>query len=168
MAKFGIKVVTYENWVSPDPLMNSLMMSGKDWLESILEPQLKEIVPLEICKLFEVARDSMLYGYFFYPLFTLALEQLLRVAETAVSEKCKQLTVEKISRNRFIDKLNYLRKAGVLSDEEYSRWNALRNLRNIASHPDQQAIFPPGVTLKFVFDISELINALFAPKPIEI
>lgn len=141
------------------------MMSDEEWVESILKPELKNIVPLEIRKLFEVTRCSMLYGYFFYPLFTLAYEQLLRVAETAISKKCKQITVEKIGKNRLIDKLKYLKNTNNLTDEEFLQWNLLRELRNIASHPDQQTILPPGVSLRFLSDISELINALFSPKP---
>lgn len=164
MTNLGIKNVTHKNWLHPDPLMHSLMMPDEEWVVSILKPELKNIVPLEIRKLFEVTRCSMLYGYFFYPLFTLAYEQLLRVAETAISKKCKQITVEKIGRNRLIDKLKYLKNTNNLTDEEFLQWNLLRELRNIASHPDQQTILPPGISLRFLSDISELINALFSPK----
>lgn len=104
----------------------------------------------------------MLYGYFFYPLFTLAYEQLLRVAEAAISEKCNLINVEKIN-SKFKSKLDCLRKIGILSDHEYHLWNSFRELRNIASHPEQQTILPPGVTLRFISDISESINALFVP-----
>jgi len=31
--------------------------------------------------MYEAARASMCYGYFFYPLYTLATQQLFRVAE---------------------------------------------------------------------------------------
>lgn len=173
MAQLGIKILTLENWMNPDPLMSNLVMvnnknfsimSAEDWAVSILEPKLAETVPIEILKLFEVARGSMLYGYFFYPLFTLAFEQLLRVVEAAVSEKCRQIGASK-SANTFKTRVEYLQKANVLSVEENTLWDALRKLRNIASHPDQQTILPPGVTLEFVFNISELINRLFAPKP---
>ncbi|SDX46257.1 hypothetical protein SAMN05216333_1389 [Nitrosomonas oligotropha] len=104
----------------------------------------------------------MLYGYFFYPLFTLAYEQLLWVAEAAISEKCKLINTEKIN-STYKGKLDYLRKIGVLSDHEYDYWNSFRELRNMASHLEQQRILPPGVTLRFISDISEFINALFVP-----
>ncbi len=163
ITNLGIKNVTYKNWLSSDPLMHQLMMSEEEWVESILKPRLDEkAVPLKICKLFEVARSSMLYGYFFYPLFTLAYEQLLRVAEAAISEKYKLTNAEKINL-KFKGRLDYLKKIGILSDDEYHRWNSFRELRNIASHPEQQTILPPGVTLRFISDISEFINALFVP-----
>ncbi|WP_293008862.1 hypothetical protein [Nitrosomonas sp.] len=170
MTNLGIKIITYENWMNPDPLMKNLVMlqddkisimSAGDWAISILKPKLSETVPLEIHKLFEVARGSMLYGYFFYPLFTLAFEQLLRVAEAAISEKCRQITTDKVGNNTFKDKIARLNKNKFFSDEEYTKWNLLRNLRNLASHPNEQAILPPGITLEFIFNISELINSLF-------
>lgn len=140
--------------------MQQLMMSNEEWVESILKAQLDErTVPSEICKLFEVARSSMLYGYFFYPLFTLAYEQLLRVAEASISEKCNQIGGKKIK--GFKGKLDYLWKIRILSDDEFHRWNLFRELRNAASHPEQQTILPPGVTLRFISDISESINALY-------
>lgn len=174
MTNLGIKIITHENWMSPDPLMKNLVilendkisiMSAGDWAISILKPKLSETVPLEIHKLFEVARASMLYGYFFYPLFTLASEQLFRVAEAAISEKCKQITADKIGKNTFKDKVGRLNKDKLFSDEEYTKWNSLRNLRNIASHPNEQKILPPGIALEFIFNISELINNLFTPMP---
>lgn len=174
MTSLGIKIITHENWMSPDPLMKNLVilendkisiMSAGDWAISILKPKLSETVPLEIHKLFEVARASMLYGYFFYPLFTLASEQLFRVAEAAISEKCKQITADKIGKNTFKDKVGRLNKDKLFSDEEYTKWNSLRNLRNIASHPNEQKILPPGIALEFIFNISELINNLFTPMP---
>ena len=139
MTNLGIKIITHENWMSPDPLMKNLailqdgkisIMPAGDWAISILKPKLSETVPLEIHKLFEVARGSMLYGYFFYPLFTLASEQLFRVAEAAVSEKCKQVATDKISKSTFKDKVDRLNKDKLFSDEEYKKWNSLRETLN--------------------------------------
>ncbi len=174
MINLGIKVITHENWMNPDPLMKNLtmfqdnkisIMSAEDWVISILKPKLLETVPLEICKLFEVARGSMLYGYFFYPLFTLASEQLFRVAEAAISEKCKQITADKMGKKTFKDKVDRLNKDKLFSDEEYTKWSSLRNLRNMASHPNEQTILPPGIAFEFIVNISELINSLFTPIP---
>lgn len=171
MASHGIKVLRLENWMSPDPLMGNLVMpsddsgifssmSGDDWASTILEPNLAERVPNEVLRLFEVARGSMLYGYFFYPLYTLAFEQLTRVAEAAVSEKCKQIGTGK-SINTFDKKLKHLQCKNVLSDAKKREWDSLRTLRNIASHPDQQTIFPPGLVVGMVAKTAGLINELF-------
>ncbi|MCC8996647.1 MAG: hypothetical protein LM517_06275 [Nitrosomonas sp.] len=169
MTNLGMKIITHENWMNRDPLMKNLIMlqdgkisimSAGDWAILILEPKLSETVPLEIHKLFEVARGAMLYGYFFYPLFTLAFEQLLRVAEAAISEKCRQITTNKIG-NNFKNKVDYLNKNQFFSDEEYTKWQSLRNLRNIASHPNEQTILPPGITIECISNISGLINSLY-------
>jgi hypothetical protein len=63
-------------------------ITSEEWAQRILEPHLSLAVPPEIQRLFEVAQGAILYGYFFYPLYTLALEQVFRVVETAVSDKC--------------------------------------------------------------------------------
>ena len=71
-------------------------MSGQEWLSLFLDPTLSKSVPENVRALFEVARRSSAYGYFFYPLYTLACEQLFRIAEAAVSEvqnaRCIQKT----------------------------------------------------------------------------
>ena len=171
MASHGIKALCLENWMIPDPLMGNLVMfsndggmassmSGHDWASTILEHNLAERVPNEIFQLFEVARGSMLYGYFFYPLYTLAFEQLTRVAEAAVSEKCKQIGICK-SIKTFDKKLKYLQCNNVLSDVKKAQWDSLRKLRNIASHPDQPTILPPGPIVGMVAITVGLINELF-------
>ena len=171
MRSHGIKALSLENWRSPDPLMCNLVMfsndsgmsssmSGHDWASIILEPTLAERVPNEILQLFEVARGSMLYGYFFYPLYTLAFEQLTRVAEAAVSEKCKQIETCK-SIKTFDKKLKHLQCKNVLSEAKKEQWDSLRKLRNIASHPDQPTILPPGPSVQMVAITAGLINELF-------
>lgn len=156
----------------PDPLMRDLVMlnndngsavsimSANDWAVSVLEPKLADAVPIEIIKLFEVARGSMLYGYFFYPLYTLALEQLYRVAEAAVTAKCDQISASN-SAKVFKKKLDYLRKQKVMSDPVHAQWILIRELRNIACHPKQQTILPPGIVLGMLFQITDGVNRLF-------
>src|SRR5919202_1342535 len=96
----GIKILTTENWLQPDPTSTIFAqvsssdgsvspMSGNDWVALFLKPSLVEAVPEDVRKLFEVARGALAYGYFFYPLYTLAGEQLFRVAECSVSAKCQ-------------------------------------------------------------------------------
>lgn len=96
----GFKVLSLDNWMLTDPVMRDFAMinngvlssmTASDWAASILEPKLTDNVPIEVLKLFEVARGLMLYGYFFYPVYTLALEQLSRVAETSINHKCKEM-----------------------------------------------------------------------------
>lgn len=102
MTNLGFKKLTVDNWLEPDKVSSSFVgistvdgqvhtISGNEWVSCILKPNLIEAVPTEIRALFEVARSALAYGYFFYPLYTLAGEQLFRVAETAVNLKCKEM-----------------------------------------------------------------------------
>lgn len=167
----GIKALTTENWLQPDPTSTIFVqmsradgslrsMAGEDWAALFLGPSLDDKVPEEVRKLFEVARGAMTYGYFFYPLFTLASEQLYRVAEAAVSEKCALLGGPK--RSSFQDRIKFLLDRNVIADVDFPRWNAIRLLRNMSSHPQRQDILPPGVVATTLHLMAERLNSLFA------
>jgi hypothetical protein len=110
--------------------------------------------------LFEVARGSLAYGYFFYPLYALAGEQLFRVAEAAVSAKCNLLGAPK--KLNFYKRLKFLLDNKVISNQEYFEWESIRKLRNVSSHPQQQNILPPGTVSMLLGRVADKINALFA------
>ncbi len=124
---FGFKRLTPDNWLETDPvstLFETLLpeeqkqpITGQEWVRRILEPSLKDTVPLEIRRLFEVARGAMVYGYLFYPLYTLATEQLNRVVETAVSYKCETMRAPKTV-NTFEKKFNWLIALLLTTSEE--------------------------------------------------
>ena len=91
MEELGFKTITSENWLQADPAFRVFCKStgqktvetviSDDLLRRILKPRLSESVPKQVRALFEVARCSMCYGHFFYPLFILGEEELFRVAE---------------------------------------------------------------------------------------
>lgn len=169
MGEFGFKNITSENWLEPDPVLKAFakltshgpeQITADDLLKDIFGPRLNEYVPEEVKALFEVSRGAMCYGYFFYPLYTLASEQLFRVAETAVTIKCKALSAPK-SVKSFADKVDFLIAKSVILAEEKLRWEGIRGLRNIASHPEQQSITPPGNALHELHLMTIIINRLF-------
>jgi hypothetical protein len=167
----AIKTLTTENWLQPDPTSTIFVrvshadgsvspMSGEDWVAQFLTPSLNDNVPKELRRLFEVARAALAYGYFFYPLYTLAGEQLYRVAEAAVSEKCAMLGAPK-KKSSFQDKIKYLVDKNVIPNEEFIRWDAFRQLRNMSSHPRRQNILAPGMVATTLHLVAERINDLF-------
>jgi hypothetical protein len=88
------KRMTPENWKTGDDIFHWPQPIAEDkWVKACLGPQLKPIVPQDIRELFEVARGSMIYGWFYYPLITLAKEQFARIMETAARERCRQLGI---------------------------------------------------------------------------
>jgi hypothetical protein len=168
----GFKKLTPENWLEAEEIMSVFVrlsltdgstsnITGEEWAARFLKPQLTPSVPIEVFKLFEVARGSIAYGYFFYPLFTLAAEQLLRVAEAAVSAKCSHLGAPRRKTTTFQQKLMYLRDENVLSQHEYEEWDDLRELRNSASHPKKQSIIMPKDALTILVWVAERVNTLF-------
>ena len=170
MSNLGFKQLSTENWLVPDSTVqlwgrfgadgNIHDISGEEWLNDILQSKLNEAVPLEIKKLFEVARGAMAYGYYFYPLYTLGIEQLLRVVEAAVAFKCKAMGAP--SSQNYEGKISWLIKKGAISQSESLRWEAIRKLRNSASHPQMQSIHMPVEALKFLESTANHINLLFS------
>jgi len=136
-------------------------VTGEEYLDCILKPRLLEPVPIDVQALFEVTRGAMVYGYFFYPLYTLAAQQLFRVAEAAVLHKCKALGAPQ-SKRTFKKRIHWLVDEETIPKSELGRWEALRGLRNAASHPDSQSIIAPGNAIGLLERITEQINSLFA------
>lgn len=172
MVNLDFKNLTKENWLQPDQISYSFLKlsmvdgrvspaTGEDWISLFLRPTLSESVPANVRALFDVARGSLAYGYFFYPLYALAGEQLFRVAEAAITAKCEQIEASHSLYN-FNSKLRHLRKRKIISEQEFSQWNDLRKMRNEASHPKDQTILPPGPVSIILESIAERINTLFA------
>lgn len=169
MEDFGIKHLTIENWLQPDNPSQSFMglsdgqiytMSGEDWARQILRSKLPEETPCEIQKLYAVAQGIMIYGWFFYPLYTLGIEQLSRVAEAAISYKCKSLNAP-TSVDTFTKKVNWLARNSVIPENEKDKWDSVRRLRNLASHLESQTILTPGFVARMLEKLTERINSLF-------
>jgi hypothetical protein len=75
----SVKSLTPDNWQQKDPACDCFLFldhqTGESgplfpdyWLRLIFEPNLGCEVPDDVRALFEVARATMLYGYFYYPL----------------------------------------------------------------------------------------------------
>lgn len=169
VAEFGFKKISLENWLQPDPIYNNFVkvspndkvepMKGDEYVAPLLKPKLLEAVPHDVQALFEVARGAMIYGYFFYPLWTLGSEQLFRVVETAVSQKCKdhghlQLKIS------FKNKINWLEHEKVISPIDKETLHNIREMRNLASHPTDQSIITPGIAISLLESIAMAIKAL--------
>jgi hypothetical protein len=170
MTTLNIKCLTVENWHEPDSTSTGFAqrrpdgefepMTGDDWARAILRPTLLDSIPSDIQDLYAVARGTMVYGWFFYPLYTLGLQQLSRVAETAVSHKYAELSGPQ-SQASFAQKIQWLLNQGILPADQGDRWDALRRLRNSFSHPEYLALLTPGHSLTMVEWITDQINALF-------
>ena len=167
MTNLGIKLLDCENWLKPDPdslaissiKLDEITLTGTsdDWLKNILRPQLSDNVPFEIRRLFEVARGTMVYGYFFYPIYTLVYEQLYRVFEAAITFKCRSLGIP--SKIRWFEKkLVWLKDKGITTYKDENSWQKVRRFRNRGSHPNDYAFFHALEVLDFLNYITPVIN----------
>lgn len=171
MSNLDFKKLTHDNWLKPDEVMKGFAritpdgtaqpVSGTDWLQYVMEPQLQPAVPEDVRNLFEVARSSLAYGYFFYPLYTLAVEQLYRVAEAAIVHKCK-LGQAPNSAHTFAKKIEWLVQIGIIPKTEREWWHSIRMGRNWASHPESQTILTPGIVIGILQSVTAKINLLFS------
>ena len=171
MKRFGFKEINLRNWLEPDDALRGFVrispdgqlhtVTGEEYLQHILSPKLHASVPSDVQALFEVARGAMVYGYFFYPLYTLAVEQLFRVVEAALAHKCKALGAPKSIRT-FEKRIKWLMEKAVISRPESDRWHAARQMRNAASHPERQMILAPGNAIGILERVVDDINSLFS------
>jgi len=169
--EFGIKVLNESNWLEPDKVLNGFHRTQTDgstrpltiseWFAEIQKAKLEDYIPDEIQKLFEVARGTMLYGYFFYPIFTFASEQFTRIGEAAINIKCAEFNLPK-SKNTFKKKIEWLFQENIISSESYSKWESVIFLRNKFSHPSRQNIITPFMAFGLMDSVATNINKLFA------
>jgi hypothetical protein len=145
------KELTVDNWLAEEHVLETLRTIGGDfdaqrWAARVLALELSPNVTMPLRDLFGVARGVLLYGCFFYPLFTLAFEQVLRVAEAAVDAKCKAMA-DPTSRT-YADQLAWLEQQLVIRPADARHWSDIRELRNSRSHPDMQMLITPGNALE--------------------
>lgn len=133
---------------------------GSKWAELILKAKLSVSVPDDVAEMFEVARGTLVYGWFFYPLYTVGSEQLFHVHEASVAHRCDQLKAPK-KVSTFATRLDWLFNQGILTEKRFRQWTASRNLRNSAAHKKSQSIFDPTMAVRNVNIAAELINELF-------
>lgn len=171
-----LKKLSPANWLTPDATLRGFVrlspegkshsISGEEWLNEILRPSINESVPIEMRKLFEVARGTLAYGYFFYPIYTIGIEQLYRVVESAVGYKCMEMDAPK-NIDSFKKEIGWLIENNIIPKNEILHWESIRELRNIASHPKSQSINMPVDALRLVVSVAQDLNFLFGNTEIK-
>ena len=169
--KLKFKHLNKDNWLEQESVIKHIVhvypggqqtpVTQSDWLDKFLEPKLPGTIPTEIAELYEVARGCMLYGYFFYPLYTVGHNQLFLVLDSATVVKCKTLGMKNADKNNFLQRINYLLELGQIDEEEKNRWEAVRALRNSIVHSTSQMLLPPNYALNGLYQIREDLTKLF-------
>ncbi len=171
-----MKRLNVDNWNEIDPIIASgafvrvsladgsvEKVTSEDWIERLLRPQLSPEVPDAIRDLFDIARGAILYGVCCYPLFTLGLEQILRVQEAAARAKAGVLGVRAAKRS-YQEILDELQTRELLSPEDYDAWTISRRLRNLTTHADRASILLPAHAVDELTRVADSINRLFQVK----
>ena len=123
----GLKTLTPETWQEPDSIAaifarldrerGIVQMQANDWASLILGVDISPKAPPVIRRLFAVGRGTMLYGWFYYPLYCVGEDQIYRVAEHAVSHRFAELSGPAKLKS-FADRIRWLNQQGVIQDNE--------------------------------------------------
>jgi hypothetical protein len=175
-SELRFKRITLGNWLDPDPtlqlfvrpsVVGAIPISADEWTRRFLAIELDALVPVEIRRLFAVARGILVYGALFYPFYGLGEERLFVVADAAVLERYRStggLPTHSGHWPPYAARLRALADRGILDAESLGRWQSLRELRNIAAHPDQQTLTFPAEALQMLAAVARDIDALFAER----
>ncbi|MBD8900446.1 DUF4145 domain-containing protein [Rhodanobacter sp. DHG33] len=139
--------------------MNSSAEARREWVIYAKSVTLSTSAPENVQSLFTTTINALVYSYFYYPLMTLCADQLLRVVETAVQEKCKQLGAPAF--HTLGSAIDWLIARKIIPHTDCDRWSAMRTLRNFSAHPRSQLIANVAMMRMQVEASAELINSLF-------
>ncbi|GEM_PF-1734687 len=166
--ELGVKLPTRDNLLDVDPVIAAFAtiengeprpLKPTDILSSIESYKLGEGVPIEIRRAFQAAKGAMVYGYWYYPMLTLAAQQLVRVAVFALENF---LDLAKIDRRGAIQmQIQKLADLGFfVSSNDRARWENIRRLRNRVSHSGTANIWSVADALSIAREVSAAINTL--------
>lgn len=172
-AHLGFKIVTSDNVLQTDPVVATMVTLNKltgevhsqapeDWLRLVTGIVLDEKVPLEVRKMFTFAQGGMCYGHWYYPLLTLIAHDLLRVADFATVEACRE---RHIAARTFEKRIVALVAAETIPAPDEQLWTAIRHARNRATHPASQSIYGFSMAFDMLRVICGLINRIVWMEP---
>lgn len=121
---------------------------------------LPEHVPETVWRMFETAKGGMVYGLYFYPLYTLGRDHLYRLFEYLVVEQYAIRRAARPTKNLKV-KVQWLIDNGHLPGPAPERWLAAYELRNIVSHPTRQSIANPAGAAKTLHNMRDLVVHLY-------
>jgi hypothetical protein len=157
----AFKHVTISNWLLADGAP-ATAVGGTDWIEYVNSLTFAPGVPRDVYEAFQSAAGAIGYAYFYYPIFTLASQQILRVADFAVD---KVLEMHRMPKPRsFAERLELLKSARLISATAFHRWDGIRRLRNEATHPQWQEHWGESMSLRMIGIVAEAISTLPWPK----
>lgn len=166
-----MKEITPENWLEPDTSGDFPVSDARLWRDAFLGIRLDPRAPADIADMFEAARGSMIYGYFFRPLVALGVEHCYRLLEAGARARCLMAGLPVScadSQGRehplsFAHNLRALVGQGMIPEEAIKRWHQARELRYWAATPEHQSVLTSEHGITALERTAELLGALFSP-----
>lgn len=162
--------LTIEDWQQPDPISEKCYLSAPDgtpvemdgeaWAREFLSVELGAAVPEDIHDLFEVAKGTLAYGWFYYPLYDGGQQQLFRLSEAAAFHRYRELGGSK-KQLSFQKTIVWLAENGAIDEATAELWHALRKLRNEGAHPKHRLVVPPGHVFRVLMNVAAAVDSLF-------
>ena len=170
---------TPDRWLQPDPTLS--VFSKLDLITGAVEPMAAEdwfvvwrdaavdspAVPADIVNRIEQARACLAYGFFYYPLYALGVEQLLRVAEAALALRCEELNAPRNIRT-FEKRIDWIASDSVIQNFDRDHWHMMRKMRNETTHGAFRMLLTPAAAKQLLHDVVDAITAFFAVPPASI
>lgn len=168
--EFGHKRVSIESYLQIDPIFFMSVWGLdpakrdaylKEKVQEILYIRIHPSVPAEVREMFEILKNCLVYGYFYRPLLAVIRNQAYIVADAATWHRCKQFGGKQPE--TYAERIIFLKKAGVIREDEGFLWDLARDFRNDAAHMVENSMFIPGSEVGSLWRIADDINRLFIP-----
>lgn len=122
--------------------------------------RLNDRVPLEIRRIFEIAKSTAKYGFYYYPLYIVAKERSNMALEAALSMKCAANNAPP-GVERFARTIEWLFSQGHITLEQNTIFSEIKETRNDFLHSAVQMQIPPGWSISWLEHIASSIDSLF-------
>lgn len=162
---YGFKRITLDNLLKGDITAAFAGPTEGEWISLLARPQLADSTPEEVRRLFELARGTMIYGWFYYPLLTLGYAECTRVLEAAARHAARMVGLEPTGKEkslRYREIVDKLHMKGLIAPDQLARWHLGREVRNIFAHPAAPTILTPGLASDALREAANDINTLFS------
>lgn len=172
----GFKRVTAQNVQETDPLVADMWtrnnITGEarpqepnDWISVITGIELRRVVPSEVHRMFTLVQGAFCYAHWYYPMVTICLNEMLRIADVATDKACKQRGLPHGEDSSFAQRIDQLASRKVIDQTAKPIWHQLRKQRNRATHPSSQSIYGFSHAFDTVKHVKELIDNIHWFEP---
>lgn len=136
------------------------------FIEICFSYHLSSQVPAEVRAMYERGKATMSYGIYHYPLITVACDYLYRMMEAALHHYLKLYHPKPMNKRcTFFKMLEICEEEMYIQSDMLLRWQATRQLRNMASHKMEETVSWSNQGLSSLQITKELLESLYVFGP---